>query len=224
MSQEPLPERFHRFVQRLMGVKKRPDPRTAEGPLFGTFQDRVFASMMDMALIFLIFNELFAWISAIIYSGYDPESIASIPPEIEHAPIMRQLQYLFGQWVDSGFAALWVLNSFIHSVIIGVVLVAFWAHFHTTPGKFIVGLRMAGKNGEGYPTLRDYIRRYLGFYLSMPIFMIGFAALGFDKQKRAWHDRIAGTTVIYTYEGGIFRRTWDLLKKTIHRAFGRGAS
>lgn len=217
MSNDSLPDRLHHTIQKLMGVRKRIDPRTADGPVFATFQDRIFASMMDVGILFLLFNDLFRWISSLVYRGIDQQMATAMPESLAHAPIRRQVEFFVGQLIDTGFAQLWVVNSLIHSIIIGVLLVAVWAHFHTTPGKFIIGMRIAGKNGEGSPDLRTCVIRYLGFYLSMPIFMIGYALLGIDKQKRAWHDRIAGTTVIYTREGSIFRRAWDLLRNQLRR-------
>ena len=207
-----VPEKFHGFMNRLMGVKRRVDPRKVDGPVYATFQDRLFASALDVGCIFIMFHDLFTWISSTIYQGIDQEAVAEFPVELEQAPFREQATFMVEQLFNSGAVDLWLLNSFIQSVILGVIFVAVWTHFNTTPGKYLIGIRFAGKNGEGMPDMRQYIKRYLGFYLSMPIFMIGFATLGFDKQKRAWHDRIAGTTVIYTKEGSIFRRAWDLFK------------
>ena len=40
--------------------------------------------------------------------------------------------------------------------------------------------------------------RYFAKYLSAMIFMIGFIIAGFDREKRALHDHICGTRVVYT--------------------------
>lgn len=211
-TKKPESDKFQNFINRLMLVKPRVDPRKSEKPLYASFQDRLFASAVDVGVIFILFQDLFQWISWNIYKHVDESIEMTVPPEMQHAPASMQFEFFIHQVTASGFAELWLLNSFIQSVIMGTLLVAVWSHFHTTPGKFIVGIKIAGKHGEGEPTLHDYIRRYLGFYLSMPPLMLGFALLGFDKEKRAWHDRVAGTTVVYTKEGNIFRRAWDVLK------------
>ncbi len=216
-SKKQDPQGFEKFINRLMLVKPRIDPRKSEKPIFASFQDRLFASALDVGVIFIMFQDLLAWISWNIYQQVDETIEMTVPENMRNAPAMEQFDFFVNQAFTSGFAQLWLLNSFIQSVIMGTLLVAVWVHFHTTPGKFIVGVKLAGKHGQGEPSLHDYIRRYLGFYLSMPPLMLGFALLGFDKEKRAWHDRVAGTTVIYTKEGNIFRRAWDLIKAQFKR-------
>ena len=39
--------------------------------------------------------------------------------------------------------------------------------------------------------------RYFGLWLSSLIFFIGYIIAGFDSEKRALHDRICQTRVIY---------------------------
>lgn len=208
---------IEKFINRIMLIKPRIDPRKSEKPIFATFQDRLFASALDIGVIFLLFQDLFEWISWNIYRQMEETPIAKLPDELANASVTDQAEFIIDGLISSGFAELWLLNSFIQSIIMGTLLVAVWSHFHTTPGKFVVGIKLAGKHGVGEPTLHHYIRRYLGFYLSMPPLMLGFALLGFDKEKRAWHDRVAGTTVIYTKEGSIFRRGWDLFKAQFKR-------
>lgn len=221
MNLEELPQKFQAFTHRLIHGKPKPNPRTSEGPVFATFQDRLFASAMDMGVLYLLFSDVLQWISRTVYQGINETAFAPLPEELASAPIEMQVRHVVNQWFESGFVELWLLNSFIQSILIGVVLIAVWTQFNSTPGKFIVGLRFASKDGEGTPDFRQYLWRYAGFYLSMPIFMIGFAWLGFDRQKRAWHDRIAGTTVIYTKEGHIMRRGWELLKRFVKERYGK---
>ena len=217
MNLEELPGRITRFSTRLMGVKKRPNPRTSPTPVFANFQDRLFASCIDMGIIFFIFADLFEWIRGQVYQGMDDRMFQSLPPELQNSTPQEQIRYFVDQLFASGFVELWILNSFFQSLIVGALLIAVWFQYNTTPGKFILGLKFAGENGEGKPDLKTYIKRYAAFYLSMPVIMLGFVWLVFDKQKRAWHDRMAGTTVIYTKEGSILRRVWDMLIKLVKR-------
>ena len=211
---ESFPDKFDRIVKRLMGYSKPRDPRKEENPIFATFQDRLIASVLDIGLIYLLFQDVFRSITAKVYSY---AGVAAVDARMAEAPpnnvdVTEQIRYVVETMFETGLAQLWIINSVTQALLVGVLLVFSWQEFHLTPGKFIIGLEFAGRNGEGRPTLRQYILRFAGFFLSMPIFMIGFAALGLDKQKRAWHDRIAGTTVIYSQRGSIFRQAWDLLK------------
>lgn len=210
-------DRFHNFANRMMGVKPRRKPEDPK-PLYATFQDRVFASAIDLGLVVMLCYDLFRWMTARIYAGFDPQRLQPENPLPDYAPTQDQVRQSIEMLFSSGFAELWLLNSFLQSVVGGVLLIATWHFFNTTPGKWIIGLKFADKETMEAPSLVQYIKRFLGFYLSLPIFMIGFAALGFSKTKQAWHDRIAGTVVIYTEEGSIFHRAYRLIRNRIKKS------
>lgn len=212
---EELSEKFQRVVHRLMGVRKRPDPRTSDTPIFASFQDRVFASMIDACLFFLAFHELFQWLSALFYAQSSPVQVLTLPESLANAPLKVQMAHVAHQAVQTGFVWMWLANSLVQSLMIGLVLIAMWSRFHTTPGKFLLGMKITQDDGETPPMLHHYLRRFAGFYVSMPPFMIGYAALALNNKKQAWHDRIGHTTVVYTREGHIFRRGWDILKQML---------
>lgn len=219
MSEEPsLADKFDRTMKRLMGYKPLRDPRKEENPIFATFQDRVIASVLDVGIMYLLFQSVFKFISAQVFQFVDYERFRT---DMEVAPEFSTMEHHIRYVVDAAFASdlalLWVANSALQAAFAGIIFVFIWHEFHLTPGKYVIGLEFAGRHGEGKPTLRQYIIRFLSFYISMPVFMLGFAILGFDKQKRAVHDRIAGTTVIYSKRGSIFRQGWDILKKQFRK-------
>ncbi len=65
-----------------------------------------------------------------------------------------------------------------------------------TPGKLILGLRVMRSDGGGLTFWRG-IGRYFAFTLSTLILYIGCIMAAFDDEKRALHDRICDTRVIY---------------------------
>jgi uncharacterized RDD family membrane protein YckC len=80
-------------------------------------------------------------------------------------------------------------------VLVSVYLVAFWRLWGQTPGKWLMGLKVVRVGGApvklGHAALRA-----VGYLLSAFPFYVGFLwVLGPDR--RGWHDRIAGTEVIY---------------------------
>jgi uncharacterized RDD family membrane protein YckC len=87
------------------------------------------------------------------------------------------------------------------SIVIGVVLVlAYNAYFVSksgaTPGKMVLGLKIIRPDGSGISVGRA-IGRYFAQILSGMILYIGFIIAAFDSQKRALHDHLADTRVIY---------------------------
>lgn len=211
-------ERFKRITNKLMGVKPRIDPRTSETPIYANFQDRLVAGAIDIALLFIVFQDLFKWLFSLRVQHFSPEDLSPpATPEFEFASTPDQIRMFVEHLYEIGFAQVWLENIFYQSVIIGIAFVTMWHMFQTTPGKYLIGLKIVEKTTFAQPSLKQYIMRYLGFYLSMPPFMIGFATLGFFKHNQAWHDQIAGTVVVYTREGSIFRRAWDWVKVKIKR-------
>ena len=69
--------------------------------------------------------------------------------------------------------------------------------YGATPGKMIFKLRVVTPDGGGISWGRA-IGRHFAKYLSGITLMIGYIMAGFDSEKRALHDYIAGTRVIRT--------------------------
>jgi uncharacterized RDD family membrane protein YckC len=85
---------------------------------------------------------------------------------------------------------------FLGFVLSGAYFAWFWAQYGATPGKMVFGLKVI--NPDGTPiSIGQAIGRYLGTLLSWIIIGIGFIMAGFDDQKRALHDRLVNTRVIY---------------------------
>ena len=86
-----------------------------------------------------------------------------------------------------------VISTGISLVYESVFLVQYGA----TPGKMVFGLKVIVADG-GPMTYGRAIGRYFAKILSGITLMIGYIMAGFDSEKRALHDYIAGTRVIRT--------------------------
>ena len=65
-----------------------------------------------------------------------------------------------------------------------------------TPGKMALGLKIIRADGSPIPPGLA-LGRYFAHWISGAILFIGYIMAGFDSQKRALHDRICETRVIY---------------------------
>ena len=75
----------------------------------------------------------------------------------------------------------------------------FWTAIGSTPGKLFMGLRIVYQN-DLPPSFGRALLRFFGYWISaIPLFM-GFLWVLVDPQRRGWHDRLAGTQVIYYWE------------------------
>lgn len=80
---------------------------------------------------------------------------------------------------------------------IGYYLVG-WTLVGQTVGKFVMGVRVVNVQGEPI-SMRAAIVRYFGYYLSALAFFFGFLWSLVDDERRAWHDHLARTMVIYAW-------------------------
>jgi uncharacterized RDD family membrane protein YckC len=88
------------------------------------------------------------------------------------------------------------------STLIGLVLgaafeVYFLSNHGATPGKMALGLRVVRADG-GPITPMLALGRHFAMWISAFILMIGYIMAAFDPEKRALHDRICDTRVIYS--------------------------
>ena len=111
----------------------------------------------------------------------------------------------------ASFAAIVLTGGTIHwhSGSLWVVL-AFWgwefcyyAYFWTTsgktPGMTLLGVRVVGRDGSDAGTRRGLVRT-LVFPLSFLLLGMGFLGILFGRDRRALHDSIAGTAVVYAWD------------------------
>jgi uncharacterized RDD family membrane protein YckC len=92
-----------------------------------------------------------------------------------------------GTWLD--IVVTWVLPA--------IVVVVFWRFRSATPGKMLIGARIVDADTGERPSTRNLIIRYFGYILSMLPLMLGFVWIAVDGRKRAFHDILANTVVIY---------------------------
>jgi len=82
-----------------------------------------------------------------------------------------------------------------------VVTVIFWDRWRgATPGKKFVHIKIVDAKTHKDINNKEAITRSLGYIPSTLLFGIGFFMVAFRKDKRALHDLLAGTAVIYDEE------------------------
>jgi len=94
-----------------------------------------------------------------------------------------------------------ILGSFIlgntGSFIIGIAYNwYFWTRKNgQTPGKSVMNIRVIKTDGAPLSDA-DAVIRYVGYYVSGFILMLGFIWALFDSNTQGWHDKIASTYVV----------------------------
>jgi len=104
-------------------------------------------------------------------------------------------QRYFAMLEGGASAGFW--DFVIEYVVPAVAVVAFWRVYGATPGKMAVGAKIVdAKSGERPSTARLLVRYFAYLVSALPLFL-GFIWIGISRRKQGFHDKIAGTTVIY---------------------------
>jgi uncharacterized RDD family membrane protein YckC len=88
----------------------------------------------------------------------------------------------------------------ISSVLITLLVIAyvifFWALVGYTPGKALIGLKVVRLDGKKLSFGRSVLRFFAYWISAIPLFL-GFFWVLWDSKRQGWHDKIAGTQVLY---------------------------
>jgi uncharacterized RDD family membrane protein YckC len=74
-----------------------------------------------------------------------------------------------------------------------------WVLLGQTLGKALTGVRVVRMN-DARLTVGRALLRYAGYWLSAIPLGLGFLWVLGDPRRRAWHDKLAGTCVVYTFQ------------------------
>ena len=81
-------------------------------------------------------------------------------------------------------------------VLPAVAIIVFWIARQATPGKMAIHAKIVDADTGAPMTRAQAIGRYLGYYVSILGFGLGFFSVGWDRRKQGWHDKLAGTVVV----------------------------
>ena len=72
-----------------------------------------------------------------------------------------------------------------------------WRRYGATPGKVAFSAKIVDARTGTRASIARLAARYLAYALSAAPLFLGFAWIAIDRRKQAWHDKIAGTRVVY---------------------------
>lgn len=105
-------------------------------------------------------------------------------------------KYLEHARAQGGLAGFW--DFLIQWVLPAVAAILFWKYRGATPGKMAISARIVDAKTGGAPSTGKLILRYFAYLVSFPLTLgLGFLWIGIDRRKQGFHDKIAGTVVIY---------------------------
>ena len=90
----------------------------------------------------------------------------------------------------------WLINNAVQAGILAAYFLGLWMYMGSTPGKKLFGLMMVDRATLRPASKLKLLARFGGYALSALGGTLGFLWIGFNKEKRGWHDMLAGTLVI----------------------------
>ena len=115
----------------------------------------------------------------------------------------HQINLSSRQWVALLALIVWVFIYFAYQ----------WSLAGKTIGMAILGIRVVSKDGDNI-TPRQAVIRTITLPLSFLFFGLGFLGILLNKDRHAWHDRLAKTVVVYSWDARAARLRWLAKQET----------
>jgi len=141
-------------------------------------------------------------VGARVYGGFWIRFVAVIIDGIALGIVNFAIQAVMGTRITDPTNIGLVMSSFGLNFLINIAIAVLYESFFlvqygATPGKMVFKLKVITPDGGGISWGRA-VGRYFAKMLSGITLLIGYIMAGFDSEKRALHDYIAGTRVIRT--------------------------
>ena len=117
--------------------------------------------------------------------------------ELVIAAISFAASVLTGTSIHWNKGNLWVVLAFFAWEF--VYYAYSWTASGKTPGMMLLGVQVVGQDGSQVGTKRGLVRT-LAFPLSFLLLGLGFLGILLGRDRRALHDVIAGTAVVYAWD------------------------
>jgi len=139
--------------------------------------------------------------------------------------MFQSIDYILGAFEINRLLGFWegtleersILVFLIYSSLTVCYDIGFWLLAGQTPGKRVMGLRILRTNGSRLH-FGNALRREIGYVLSGILFL-GYLWILFDNRRQGFHDKLAGTIVVYSWPEGELKGTFmrDRVQRIRHQ-------
>lgn len=159
------------------------------------FYARVGAALIDSFVLMLPISYVFALLLEMGWGTNFGAREAMMVQQTQGDPeLTRQLAM---QFVQEGKLNRWMTENLVFSIGTGILVIVLWYFFSATPGKMLMGMKIVDAETGMPPNNGQNIIRYIGYFPSTLVFALGLFWVFFDKRRQGWHDKMAGTVVVY---------------------------
>ena len=156
-------------------------------PRYAGFWVRAIASILDTFILALPLMIFVAIISGGEYMDLSAMQEAMMQAQSGNVQALQHSPKTSMQW------------EIVFELLMAAVIIVFWKRWMgATPGKKIMGITVVDAKTLSLMSNQQAITRYIGYLASILPLGFGFFIVAFRKDKRALHDLLANTAVIYT--------------------------
>jgi uncharacterized RDD family membrane protein YckC len=83
-----------------------------------------------------------------------------------------------------------------------------WAVAGRTIGMAVLGIRVVDASSGAPISVKEAVIRTLTLPLSIVVLFLGCLGILTNRQRQGWHDRFAGTAVVYAWDARAARLRW----------------
>ena len=161
--------------------------------IYPSFNTRIFCSIIDTTLATIALIPILYWVLPFLYGGTLPsQKLHALMQGLEPSMQAQKVkEFMSDHWLSLVIEKAWQI------VILAVFVFGFWVKTNSTPGKLLFSIKILDEKTLQPPSAFQYIVRMLAYFVSVLPLCIGIFYIAFNKKRRAWHDIIAGTVVVY---------------------------
>ena len=151
-------------------------------------------------------NQRMRWVPPVIgqYAGFATRGVALVI-DIAVVALVSTIIGIASSLIGSMFPMTgWAHNLLVITTTALIIVftvgyyVVSWTLVGQTVGKFVMGVRVVTVDG-GPISMRAAFLRYFCYFISALAFFLGFLWALVDDERRAWHDHLARTMVVYAW-------------------------
>ncbi|MES2279885.1 MAG: RDD family protein [Pseudomonadota bacterium] len=132
------------------------------------------------------------------YVGFWPRLGATVIDVLLQLLITLPLTYaIYGRLSSSNENLFMGFSDVVVNLILPAVLVIWlWLRFGATPGKMAMSAKIVDADSGKPLSLIQSVIRYVGYFVSLIPFGVGYLWIAFDRRKQGWHDKMANSVVV----------------------------
>lgn len=168
-------------------------PKTTQtfGGYYAGFVSRLIATIIDITIeivVVILFTQFFIAVRSIFKLDLISSYFIALFPNL--------IDFIAESVLNQNLS---LISSFLYFIFFFLYNAFFWSFSGHTPGKYIMGLKVISQNGEKVSFFKAIVR-YLGYFLSIIPFGLGFIWIIFDSKRMTFHDKFANTYVVYMWQ------------------------